>query len=152
MFMTKLLIHRPRPSGDIPYYQELSTSFPSGHATVAMALYGFLIYIICKNISTQRKKLAVLFVGASIIVLIGLSRMYLGVHYFSDVLGGYLVGLIWVIISITTLEWRTPQHPSSPNSPYLPRQNKYAAILLAIFVVIFYIIYAFEYTAELIRP
>lgn len=75
-------------------------SYPSGHAMSAMAFYGFLIYLIFKIKMNKwlRIFLAVLF--SALIFLIGFSRIYLGVHYPSDVLGGFVAGLIWVAFCI----------------------------------------------------
>jgi len=98
----KLFIARPRPVGVAVYIEDLS-SFPSGHATVAVALYGFLAYFIYKKWFGVRRWLGLIGM-LIIIILIGLSRIYLGVHYFSDVVGGYLVGGLWLVGSIIYLK------------------------------------------------
>jgi len=75
-------------------------SYPSGHAMSAMSFYGFLIYLIfhIKMAKWLRIFLTILF--ASLIFLIGLSRIYLGVHFPSDVVGGFVAGLIWVAFCV----------------------------------------------------
>ena len=95
---TKVLVERVRPSGLIPSVIETSFSFPSGHATAAMALYGFLTYFLCALF--PEKKAAVLTAAVLLIGVIGFSRLYLGVHFPSDVLAGYLVGGLWLFIGI----------------------------------------------------
>jgi undecaprenyl-diphosphatase len=95
-YTLKLFVARPRPLDGL--LVEHDFSFPSGHATIAMAFFGTLIYFISTRMPNSRKKQILLFFGASLIVLIGLSRLYLGVHYLSDVFAGYLVGLIGVIL------------------------------------------------------
>ncbi|OHA86742.1 MAG: hypothetical protein A3A96_01650 [Candidatus Zambryskibacteria bacterium RIFCSPLOWO2_01_FULL_39_39] len=96
-FILKNIFYRARPVEAI--YIENSFSFPSGHATVAMALYGFIFYVIWKHDKHHLRNPFIIFL-AVLIVLIGLSRLYLGVHYLSDVLIGYTVGLFWLFISI----------------------------------------------------
>lgn len=101
MYLTKLIFYKPRPL-DFALYLESGYSFPSGHATLAMALYGFLIYIIYKQKNYRLKNLVIL--GLILVILaIGFSRIYLGVHYLSDVLFGYLLGFIWIWIGLATV-------------------------------------------------
>lgn len=144
VFIGKLLIHRSRPSELIPFYNETSLSFPSGHATIAVALYGFLLYFLWRHLHELKTKTTVLFVGFLVIFLIGFSRIYLGVHYLSDVLGGYLVGLLWLIVGITFTEWYISKH-KIVTSLFVPKSFKYIAIILLVCELIFYIGYAYTY-------
>lgn len=92
----KRIFERPRPEwGD---YVGRLDSFPSGHSTVAIVFYGFLMYFIWKNVVHVFWRNTLLIIGVIIILTIGVSRMYLGLHYFSDVVGGYLLGalLLWL--------------------------------------------------------
>ncbi|MBE7076888.1 MAG: phosphatase PAP2 family protein [Clostridiales bacterium] len=90
-FIVKHIIERPRP--DIKLIAETGFSFPSGHAMMSITLYGFLLYAVIVNINKTWLKslLATLLVG--MIAVSGLSRVYLGVHYLSDVIAGYALGL-----------------------------------------------------------
>ena len=97
-YMMKILVGRARPSGLIPSVIETSFSFPSGHATAAMALYGFLAYLICALF--PERKAPVLTAAVLLIGVIGFSRLYLGVHFPSDVLAGYLLGGLCLLIGI----------------------------------------------------
>lgn len=97
--MGKNLWQRSRPAG-IAVYLEDSWSFPSGHSILAMSLYGFLAYFFWRQFKKTGIRGAALALGLLIILLIGFSRLYLGVHYLSDVLAGYLVGAFWLVISI----------------------------------------------------
>lgn len=99
-FLAKIIWQRPRPS-NMAVSTEYFWSFPSGHAILAVSLYGFLIYFFWKTLKKQSHKITVLFFGLLVIIAIGFSRLYLGAHYLSDVLAGYLVGIFWLVISIT---------------------------------------------------
>lgn len=94
--IAKLIFHRARPSGAL--VMESSASFPSGHATIAIAFYGFLAYLLLREIKKYR--ILTLVISIIIILAIGFSRLYLGVHYLSDVLAGYLMGAVWLAIGI----------------------------------------------------
>lgn len=99
----KLIIKRPRPDG-INLIQIGGYSFPSGHSATSLAFYGFLMYLIykkCKN--TKLKIFSMIFLGL-LIFFIGLSRIYLGVHYASDVVGGFALASIYLIIYIILME------------------------------------------------
>lgn len=95
----KQVINRPRP--DVDHLVSVATlSYPSGHAMSAISFYGFLIYLIY-NIKMKRIfKVGLIFMFSSMIFLIGMSRIYLGVHFPSDVAGGYIAGLIWIIFCV----------------------------------------------------
>lgn len=101
-YLVKLAIHRPRPLNAI--YTENSFSFPSGHASISVVFYGFIAYILFRQLKKWQHKMAVLFFGVIFILMIGLSRLYLGVHFLSDVLGGYLLGTLWLLIGIAIFE------------------------------------------------
>ena len=75
-------------------------SFPSGHSMISIALYGYLFYLAYKKIDNRILKILVCLLLSIIIMLIGISRIYLGVHYASDVLAGYLVSVSILIIFI----------------------------------------------------
>ncbi len=97
-FLVKILVHRQRPQNAVML--ENSFSFPSGHATIAIAFYGFLIYLLLIKIKNKIVRKILWLGGITLIFLIGFSRLYLGVHFVSDVLVGYLIGLLWLIIGI----------------------------------------------------
>lgn len=101
----KNIFLRPRPI--VSYYIENGYSFPSGHSTIAVAFYGFIIYFLLSNFKNNKKINTSVFFIILLILLIGLSRIYLGAHYFSDVLGGFILGLsifLFVVFIFQKLE------------------------------------------------
>lgn len=132
----KYLVHRLRPSG-VGVYTEDSFSFPSGHATMSTVFYGFLIYLYLLSGKSWRQKINAFFGGSLIIILIGFSRLYLGVHYLSDVLGGISLGLLWLIIGITCIEWMIRANVKLPVPASKVDQPKKIIIVLAALWFIF---------------
>ncbi len=138
----KIAFHRPRPK--LAIYIEHSFSFPSGHATIAVAFYGFLTYILIRNFKQWKTKVNIFFIGITLILLLGFSRLYLGVHYVSDVWGGYLIGTLWLIISISISEWLYSRHKK--NILFLPQTRIYIiSIILIILSLLSYISFASNY-------
>ncbi|EIT85841.1 phosphoesterase PA-phosphatase-like protein [Fictibacillus macauensis ZFHKF-1] len=94
---------RQRPN-DNPVVEELSFSFPSGHAMGSMLYYGFLAYLIIRSERKWIHKVLSAIFFVCFIMAIGVSRIYLGVHYPSDVVAGYCAGLVWLLVCVGTLE------------------------------------------------
>ena len=96
-YALKEIVQRPRPEG-FRLIAETGYSFPSGHSMVAVAFYGFLIWLIIRFEEDRLQRwiwsLALFFV----VIMIGISRVYLGVHYFSDVVAGYCVAAVWLVV------------------------------------------------------
>ncbi len=93
----KMIFQRPRPVG-YRLIEESGYSFPSGHSMISAAFYGFLIYLIYKKVENKYIKYSLIIGLTLLIVCIGLSRIYLGVHYASDVLAGFLVSICYLIV------------------------------------------------------
>ncbi len=100
----KYAFARERPLDTL--YQETLFSFPSGHATIAVAFFGFVLYTFFQETPNFRSKLNLFFIALAIVFLIGFSRIYLGVHYISDVLAGYLAGAMWMVIGMAVSEYQ----------------------------------------------
>lgn len=98
----KFIIKRPRPS-DLFLIVETGYSFPSGHSMVSLSFYGLLIYFIYKYFKNKKLKISLITLLSLIIVLIGVSRVYLGVHFVSDVISGFLLSLSYLIIFIKVI-------------------------------------------------
>jgi undecaprenyl-diphosphatase len=102
--LLKQLFQRARP--DLHRLIEIGGySFPSGHATNAITVYGILSFLLWNHIATRRGRILLLFSSTFIIFSIGFSRIYLGVHYPSDVIAGYFVGGFWLIVAIWTYQF-----------------------------------------------
>ena len=99
----KRILQRPRPT-EYRIIKETGYSFPSGHSMVSMAFYGYLIYLIYKYIKNKYIKWSLIVVLSALICLIGISRIYLGVHYTSDVLGGFLLSISYLVIYISIIK------------------------------------------------
>ena len=97
--LLKIIFRRQRP-GRIQFVTEKGYSFPSGHAMISFAFYGFIIYLIYKNVKNKKIKNTAIILLSLLIFLIGISRIYLGVHYVTDVLGGFVFGAIYLFVFI----------------------------------------------------
>lgn len=98
----KFIVKRPRPS-DLFLIVETGYSFPSGHSMVSLSFYGLLIYFIYKYFKNKKLKISLITLLSLIIVLIGISRVYLGVHFVSDVISGFLLSLSYLMIFIKVI-------------------------------------------------
>ncbi len=104
----KLFFAKPRPQLWHQLIVETSSSFPSGHALGSMVVYGFLAYLLATEFPRSARLIYTVMTG--LILLIGLSRLYLGVHWLTDVIAGYLVGFLWVITCISILKCNLSSH------------------------------------------
>lgn len=98
----KRILQRSRPT-EYRIIQETGYSFPSGHSMISMAFYGYLIYLIYKHVKNKYIKWISISLLSILICLIGISRIYLGVHYTSDVLGGFLISISYLVIYISAV-------------------------------------------------
>ena len=99
--LLKRILQRPRPT-EYRIIEETGYSFPSGHSMISMAFYGYLIYLIYKYIKNKYIKWGATILLSVLICSIGISRVYLGVHYTSDVLGGFFISISYLVIFIST--------------------------------------------------
>jgi undecaprenyl-diphosphatase len=94
----KLAFKRPRP---VPFFNlspPETYSFPSGHSLTSAVFFGALAAILTARIKSKRVRLAIWIVSTTMFLLIGLSRIYLGVHYTTDVIAGFVAALIWILV------------------------------------------------------
>lgn len=102
-FLAKNLYGRVRPE-EFFQIKETGFSFPSGHSMVAISSYFILTYLLFRNKSWDKLKIITWILSIVLVVLIGFSRIYLGVHWPTDVIGGFSLGFIWVYINIIIIE------------------------------------------------
>lgn len=108
--LLKSIFERPRP--DLAYFVETSGSFPSGHAAISVAFYGTLFYVMWR--SGRLGHVAAVMVASLLAFVIGLSRVLLVEHYLTDVLNGWLVGSLWLLVGATIAEWRLHSRGDKP--------------------------------------
>tara|TARA_R110002110_G_scaffold69766_18_gene188073 strand:- start:702 stop:2798 length:2097 start_codon:yes stop_codon:yes gene_type:complete len=127
----KLIFRRPRP--DLAYFIETSGSFPSGHAAIAVAFYGTVFFIAWRL--RWIGPLAAALLAATLAFLIGFSRIYLIEHYLTDVLNGWLVGGLWLVIAIAIAEWWACTHSARTDAPSVARHFRLATAAAGVVLI-----------------
>ena len=106
--LIKIIVRRPRPTTTMVLTSENTYSFPSGHSMMSMIFYGLIIYYVIKNMKNKKMKTLLVSLLSCIIFFIGISRIYLGVHYATDVLAAHIIGLLYLIIFIKIINKKKP--------------------------------------------
>jgi membrane-associated phospholipid phosphatase len=103
----KIIIHRPRPASNLVNVITVlqSYSFPSGHVLFYSVFLGFLVFIVYSRLKASGLRSALLLLFGTMIILVGISRIYLGEHWASDVLGAYLLGSLCLLAMIQIYRW-----------------------------------------------
>lgn len=104
-WVIKYMVNRPRPD-IISGVREFNPSFPSGHATAVASIALFIAYLLVKSSSSVKAQVSYVVGAFAILTFVSFSRIYLNVHYLSDVVVGSLIGLLWVLISCYFCERR----------------------------------------------
>lgn len=113
MLTLKYVFQRPRPL--LPLLNEArGLSFPSGHAFMSFSFFGLLIYIIYEEMKHGWLKNLIIFLLVCLVLVIGLSRIYLRVHYASDVIAGLCMGFMWIVISLSIIHFLEKQKSKLP--------------------------------------
>ncbi|MCF6201493.1 MAG: phosphatase PAP2 family protein [Hydrogenimonas sp.] len=139
VYSLKTIFERARPEGAL--YLERSYSFPSAHAAVAISFYLFLVYLCIRESQNRIFNISLAIGGVTLALLIGISRIYLGVHYLSDVVVGYIVGLICALSAAALLKrycstYSCPLQQSSSKSIFID-------FFIAVFAVLLFLLYGF---------
>lgn len=100
----KRIIQRPRPEG-FRLIEQSGYSFPSGHSMASMAFYGLIIYFVYKYVKNKMARNIICTILSLLIILIGISRIYLGVHYASDVLAGFMLSIAYLVVYISLTKY-----------------------------------------------
>jgi undecaprenyl-diphosphatase len=110
--LVKIIVHRPRPSIDlVQVLSELPTSaFPSGHVLTFTVMCGYFAFLAHTLLKPSWERTALLVVIPVLALLMGLSRIYQGQHWFSDVMGAYLLGSLWLALIIRVYRWGKPRY------------------------------------------
>jgi len=99
-FLLKVTFARTRPSFEIPFIKEKTFSFPSGHTILATVFWGTVCIYAFSCTRDKKKRVLVAALCFALIALVGFSRMYVGAHYLSDVIGAFLEGVAWIASSL----------------------------------------------------
>lgn len=136
--LLKILFHHKRPEYWV--YIENSFSFPSNHAIIAVTFYGFLFWLLIRKTKKWKTKINYLFTGLILIFLIWFSRLYLWVHYLSDVLWWYLIWILWLLFAIWLTEFLNIRYKNS-----IYNKIKLKKITIKILILLISIIYFISY-------
>jgi undecaprenyl-diphosphatase len=121
--LVKIVVHRPRPSIDLVHVlREIpASSFPSGHVLTFTAVGGFFAFLAYTLLKGSWERTGLMIFCSVLGVLMGLSRIYQGQHWFSDVMGAYLLGSLWLALTIRIYRWGKPRffvhQPVAPEAP-----------------------------------
>ena len=118
LFAIKFIFERPRPVNPLLAHA-VGFSFPSGHSLMSVTFYGLLLYILIKQQKNNWIKLVYALVFTGFILMIGISRIYLRVHYASDVIAGFCLGIAWLMISLWILSYMEKRHLTTGQPPPL---------------------------------
>jgi len=134
--LVKLLVARPRPLLETARIVQGGLSFPSGHAVVSATFYGTVAYFLARSAKHEAVKIVVGLCAALLLFLIGLSRIYLGVHYPSDVVAGWIAGLFWlVLVALADHVW-AQRFPTEQPLPH-PLSTRGGAVLFGGVAVVY---------------
>jgi membrane-associated phospholipid phosphatase len=103
----KRIFHRGRPEYAIEFITGLTWSFPSGHAMASLVGFGIVAYFRRERERSARRRLWILVTTCLVVAAVGFSRLYLGVHYLSDVVGGFLAGAVWLLACLEVYHYRS---------------------------------------------
>ena len=122
MALLKQIFNRPRPL--VPLLEPVQgLSFPSGHALMSVTFYGLLVFLVWENVKQPVWKWSLITLLVILILLIGFSRIYLRLHYFSDVVAGFSLGIVWLSVSIWTIR-RLEQYSRRKIDPALVKSEQ----------------------------
>lgn len=109
----KFIFHRPRPTFQTPIIVAHGFSFPSGHAMGSLIGFGLLAYLVIRVTRRVELRIAIIIAAVALVIAIGISRLYLGVHYFSDVVAGYAAGVVWLTACLSGAELTRGRAPNA---------------------------------------
>ncbi len=152
VWVVENLLDRPRPPLHSALAPARGFSFPSGHSFIAISFYGLLAYFLFRRVRGTWRKAAVAAGAAALITAIGFSRVYLGVHWPSDVLAGYAAGAAWLTALITALEIRRKFGDHAETGRALLRRPALTALASAFFLSWVFLAVSYYWTHPLQTP
>lgn len=144
----KWLLYRHRPVPAEPLISENNPAFPSAHASLSLVIFVFAAYLVARWLRSTHLRVLALGVGLGLAFLIGLSRLYLGVHWLSDVLGGYALGGMWLALLVTMAELRRYQQPPLEYTHRHQAAMRWGLVLLLPALILFLGLYALGWQAR----
>jgi membrane protein DedA with SNARE-associated domain len=135
-----------RPVPVMPAVAEHIYYFPSAYSSVSLMFYGYIIYFVLKVSENVKIKLNTVFLIIPVIILIGVSRIYLGIHYFTDIEAGWALGILWLIMSILVAEYLEYVHPHGHIHAVPPKIKALCGALAACWIVLFFLFGISEYS------
>jgi membrane protein DedA with SNARE-associated domain/membrane-associated phospholipid phosphatase len=143
-FFGGMFFRRPVPAA--PAVAEHIYYFPSAYASVSLLFYGYIIYFVISASQSTRTKLNTVFLMGPVIILIGISRIYLGLHYFTDIKAGWALGMLWLILSVMIAEYLEYSHPHGHIHAVPSKIKALCAALAACWIVLFLFFGISEYS------
>lgn len=101
--LIKIIIQRERPEV-LQLVTESSYSYPSGHSMASVSMYGILLYLVIKSKWNKKIKIPLIILLSILPILVGISRIYLGAHFVTDVIGAFIVSIIFILIEVYFIE------------------------------------------------
>lgn len=115
--LIKVLVGRPRPPVTLALAHFSGSSFPSGHATLAAAVWGMIASLAADATPRWTRKVVTWAAAALLIAAVGATRLYLGAHWFTDVVGGWALGALWLFALLTTVRTIAALRETAPRVP-----------------------------------
>ncbi len=141
-FLSEIAFYREHPEAS--FYLREGSSFPNSHSVMAAAFYGFIVYILVRHSGTWGRKTNILFFGMTVILRVGFGALYLGEGFLSDVWGGYLLGILWLMIGISLAELLKPDENIAAGVKPAENAKMFSAVALAAWLV-FYVSFSASY-------
>ncbi len=135
-----------RPVPAMPAVAEHVHYFPSAYSSVSIMFYGYIIYFVLKTSENLRTRLNTVFLIVPVIILIGISRIYLGIQYFTDIEAGWALGILWLVMSILIAEYLEYTHPHGHIHALPPKIKALCSALVACWIVLFFLYGISEYS------
>lgn len=128
VFAMKVMVHRDRPDAALHYVPVSTPAFPSGHAALALVAYLLLAYLAARALRNSRWRVGIVSAGVALGIVIAASRLLLGVHWLSDVLGGCALAGAWVSLGVAALDIGRHLRPAPLLNPEQRRRVRWTAI------------------------